>query len=83
MKGDTIREGRKEEGHTLTDIRTMNTVVIGPTKRTMEAPNFQANHQKITVPSLRQNIKKKATSIFLASATGEEVMRIPQQCITT
>ena len=80
MKGDTIREGRKEEGHTLTDIRTMNTVVIGPTKRTMEAPNFQANHQRITVPSPCQNI---ATSIFLASTTGEEVMRIPQQCITT
>ena len=80
MKGGTIREGRKEEGHTLTDIRTMNIVVISPTKRTLEAPDFQPNHQRITVPSPRQNI---ATSTFLAGTTVEEVMRIPHQCITT
>lgn len=55
----TIREERKEEGHTLIDVRMMNAVVIGPTKRTLEPPNSRSNHQRITAPSPCQNVGKR------------------------
>ena len=68
MEGGTIQEGRKEEGHTLTDVRMRNTVVIRLTKRTLEPPNFKPN-QRITAPSPCQNIGKRPLVLRTLSIT--------------